>query len=151
MTGLALLQRGIATPLLVSEAGAGNFSALTRQNLPRPYSFPSLDQYKAGLRTAGEAISNGPPVPDGPIVIGLTGLVHRPECDARLIVRAGNVSQGAKAMLDALGVEWLKPEDLPAVGERGELSQAGSSMGAQSRRNEGVCLRGPARCVFRAR
>ena len=23
-------------------------------------------------------------------------------------------------MLDALGVEWLKPEDLPAINERGE-------------------------------
>lgn len=74
MTGLALLQRGIATPLLVRTA-CRSVDALTRQHLPRPYTFGTLEAFKAGLRATGEKIRSGPPVSDGPIVIGLTGCV----------------------------------------------------------------------------
>jgi hypothetical protein len=34
---------------------------------------------------------------------------------AHLIDRGGNVSTGAKEMLEALGVEWIQPGDLPQI------------------------------------
>lgn len=40
-------------------------------------------------------------------MIGLTG--------------AGNVSQGAKDMLDALGVQWVEPKDLATLAQNGEF------------------------------
>ncbi|WVQ82294.1 hypothetical protein IAT38_004422 [Cryptococcus sp. DSM 104549] len=89
LTGVALLKRGVASPLL---------------HLPRPYTFGSLAAFKDGLRKAGDAVRSGAAEggKQGPIVIGLTG--------------AGNVSQGAKEMLEALGVEWVAPEKLAVLG-----------------------------------
>ncbi|KAL7421814.1 hypothetical protein Q5752_003585 [Cryptotrichosporon argae] len=85
LTGLGLLKRGTAHPLL---------------HLPRPYTFDSLVDFKAALWAAGRAIANAPP-PDQPVAIGLTG--------------AGNVSTGAREMLDELGVTWVQPEELATV------------------------------------
>ncbi|KAI9639515.1 Saccharopine dehydrogenase-domain-containing protein [Dioszegia hungarica] len=98
MTGLALLRRGVSTPLL---------------GLPRPYTFPSTAAYKAALRRCGDEIRSTvlTPCGTGPIVIGLTG--------------AGNVSNGAKDMLDAMGVVWVTPEQLVDIhrGTKGMQTQ----------------------------
>ncbi|OCF43182.1 alpha-aminoadipic semialdehyde synthase [Kwoniella heveanensis CBS 569] len=89
MTGLALLKRGISSPLL---------------HLPRPYSSGTLDDFKASLRRCGQIVRSSPPSSmgkSGPIVIGLTG--------------RGNVSTGAEAMLNELGVQWVNSEDLASL------------------------------------
>nr|XP_019046253.1 alpha-aminoadipic semialdehyde synthase [Kwoniella bestiolae CBS 10118]OCF25183.1 alpha-aminoadipic semialdehyde synthase [Kwoniella bestiolae CBS 10118] len=89
MTGIALLKRGIASPLL---------------HLARPYAAGTLAEFKASLRKCGEIVRSSPASEtngQGPIVIGVTG--------------AGNVSTGAKEMLDELNVEWVKAEDLAGL------------------------------------
>ncbi|WRT66305.1 uncharacterized protein IL334_003260 [Kwoniella shivajii] len=89
MTGIALLKRGIASPLL---------------HLPRPYASGTLAEFKASLRKCGESVRSSPELEtkgQGPIVIGVTG--------------AGNVSTGSKDMLDELNVEWVKAEDLAGL------------------------------------
>ncbi|ORY32502.1 putative Saccharopine dehydrogenase [Naematelia encephala] len=90
LTGLALLKRGIATPLL---------------HLPRPYTFSTLNAFKSALRETGDAVKSQPAEEgsgaEGPIVIGYTG--------------AGRVSDGVKDMLQELGVEWVSAEDLPKL------------------------------------
>nr|XP_018263129.1 alpha-aminoadipic semialdehyde synthase [Kwoniella dejecticola CBS 10117]OBR85287.1 alpha-aminoadipic semialdehyde synthase [Kwoniella dejecticola CBS 10117] len=86
MTGVALLKRGIASPIL---------------HLPRPYASGSLAEFKASLKKCGEIVRQSPvsnTKGQGPIVIGITG--------------AGNVSNGAKDMLDDLNVEWVKTDEL---------------------------------------
>ena len=76
LTGLALLRKGVATPLLVRS----NHLLLRlrlladKQHLPRPYTFTSVEEYKAGLRKVGEAIRAAPVNSTRqPIVIGITG------------------------------------------------------------------------------
>ncbi|WVR06970.1 hypothetical protein IAU60_004007 [Kwoniella sp. DSM 27419] len=89
LTGLALLKRGVSTPLL---------------HLPRPYTAGSLAEFKAALRKCGDTIRALPDRAtggEGPTVIGLTG--------------AGNVSSGSKDMLEELRVEWVRAEDLPRL------------------------------------
>ncbi|WVF71526.1 hypothetical protein IAT40_006334 [Kwoniella sp. CBS 6097] len=89
MTGLALLKRGISSPLL---------------HLPRPYASGTLEEFKRSLRRCGEIVRSSPQDAmggSGPIVIGLTG--------------RGNVSTGAEAMLNELGVKWVDPEELPSL------------------------------------
>lgn len=45
-----------------------------KQHLPRPYTFTSVEEYKAGLRKVGEAIRASPNNDTRqPIVIGITG------------------------------------------------------------------------------
>ncbi|KAK8864339.1 hypothetical protein IAR55_001586 [Kwoniella newhampshirensis] len=83
LTGVALLKRGVASPLL---------------HLPRPYTFGSLAKFKVALRKTGDAIRSAAVAIREPIVIGLTG--------------AGNVSGGAKDMLDAMGVVWVTVDQL---------------------------------------
>ncbi|ODO08112.1 hypothetical protein I350_03696 [Cryptococcus amylolentus CBS 6273] len=91
LTGLALLKRGIATPLL---------------HLARPYTYGTLSTFKDALRKTGEQFrSNEPAAGLAPIVIGLTG--------------AGNVSSGARQILEELGVEWVNAEDLPGIKSKG--------------------------------
>ncbi|WVQ72546.1 hypothetical protein IAR50_002103 [Cryptococcus sp. DSM 104548] len=95
LTGLALLKRGIATPLL---------------HLARPYTYGTLAAFKDALRRTGEQIRcSESAVGLSPIVIGLTG--------------AGNVSTGARQILEELGVEWVSAEDLPGIKNTGELQQ----------------------------
>ncbi|GMK58401.1 hypothetical protein CspeluHIS016_0504330 [Cutaneotrichosporon spelunceum] len=94
LTGQALLRRGISHPLL---------------HLARPYTYTSLDEFKAALKRAGDATelaalrrANDPslsPDAEAPVVIGLTG--------------AGNVSTGARDMLDEAGVQWVDWTQLP--------------------------------------
>jgi hypothetical protein len=43
-----------------------------RQNLPRPYTFNSVEEYKAGLKRVGEALRTAPQI-GSPIIIGITG------------------------------------------------------------------------------
>ncbi|WWD17363.1 hypothetical protein CI109_101804 [Kwoniella shandongensis] len=86
LTGLALLKRGIASPLL---------------HLPRPYTFNSLADFKASLKKTGDALRSAAGTSSGPVVIGLTG--------------AGNVSSGARDILDVLGVEWTTADQLPTL------------------------------------
>ncbi|KAL1408626.1 hypothetical protein Q8F55_005439 [Vanrija albida] len=87
LLGLALLKRGIAHPFL---------------HLPRPYTFDSLADFKKALGAAGDQIRKGTGAgSQGPIVIGLTG--------------AGNVSTGAREMLEALGVQWVSHTELPTL------------------------------------
>jgi hypothetical protein len=43
-----------------------------RQNLPRPYTFNSVEEYKAGLKKVGEALKTAPQI-ESPIIIGITG------------------------------------------------------------------------------
>ncbi|WVQ67733.1 uncharacterized protein L199_005937 [Kwoniella botswanensis] len=89
MTGIALLKRGIASPLL---------------HLPRPYASGTLAEFKASLRKCGQIIRSSPVAEtkgQGPIVIGVTG--------------GGNVSTGAKEMLDELNVEWVRAEELAGL------------------------------------
>ena len=45
------------------------------QQLPRPYTFPSLDEYKAALRKCGDAFREGLMAgsSEGPVVFGITG------------------------------------------------------------------------------
>jgi len=43
-----------------------------RQNLPRPYTFNSVGEYKAGLKRVGEALKTAPQI-GSPIIIGITG------------------------------------------------------------------------------
>ncbi|WVQ99333.1 hypothetical protein IAU59_006466 [Kwoniella sp. CBS 9459] len=90
MTGLALLRRGISSPLL---------------HLPRPYTSGTLEDFKASLRRCGEIVRASPrdDLGDGPIVVGLTG--------------RGNVSTGAEAMLNELGVKWVDAEDLASISD----------------------------------
>nr|XP_019010907.1 alpha-aminoadipic semialdehyde synthase [Kwoniella pini CBS 10737]OCF49688.1 alpha-aminoadipic semialdehyde synthase [Kwoniella pini CBS 10737] len=86
MTGVALLKRGIGSPLL---------------HLPRPYASGTLVEFKAALRKCGENVRSSSGLSSqghGPVVIGITG--------------AGNVSTGAKDMLDELNVEWIKADEL---------------------------------------
>ncbi|WWC89390.1 uncharacterized protein L201_004313 [Kwoniella dendrophila CBS 6074] len=89
MTGVAMLKRGIASPLL---------------HLPRPYALGTLAEFKASLRKCGEIVRDSPisgAKGQEPIVIGVTG--------------AGNVSNGAKDMLEELNVEWVKAENLAGL------------------------------------
>lgn len=76
LTGLALLKRGIATPLLVSllVIPFSSEELLTPQHLARPYTFTSLDEYKDGLRKVGDIIRSSKSTGNvGPIVVGVTG------------------------------------------------------------------------------
>ena len=68
LTGLALLRKGTATPLLVSFLGGRS----NRQNLPRPYTFNSVEEYKAALKKVGEVIRTAG-YTGSPIIIGITG------------------------------------------------------------------------------
>jgi hypothetical protein len=43
-----------------------------RQNLSRPYTFNSMEEYKAGLKKVGEALKTAPQI-RSPIIIGITG------------------------------------------------------------------------------
>lgn len=63
--------------------------------------FGNLAAYKAGLQDISSLMPTSPSSPVGPLVIGLTG--------------AGNVATGAKEMLDAFGVQWVKPDQLPSL------------------------------------
>ncbi|KIR40645.1 alpha-aminoadipic semialdehyde synthase [Cryptococcus deuterogattii 99/473] len=91
LTGLALLRRGLATPLL---------------SLSRPYSFGSLAAFKEALKKAGEQVQSSADLKGHePIVIGVTG--------------AGHVSSGAKEMLNELGVVWVAPEELAELRQSG--------------------------------
>ena len=74
MTGLALLRRGVASPLLVSTTSRCKLYMEPKQ-LPRPYTFPSLDEYKAALRKCGDAFREGLMAgsSEGPVVFGITG------------------------------------------------------------------------------
>ncbi|WVO16236.1 hypothetical protein L204_103907 [Cryptococcus depauperatus] len=95
LTGLALLKRGISSPLL---------------HLARPYAFGTLAAFKEALRKTGDQIRSLPAVDgDEPIVIGLTG--------------AGNVSTGARDMLEELGVMWIEPNKLAEVRQHGASNQ----------------------------
>ncbi|BEI93733.1 uncharacterized protein CcaverHIS019_0601920 [Cutaneotrichosporon cavernicola] len=94
LTGQALLRRGMSHPLL---------------HLARPFTYTSLDEFKAALKRAGDATelaalrkASDPsltPDTEGPVVIGLTG--------------AGNVSTGSRDMLDEAGVQWVDWTQLP--------------------------------------
>jgi len=42
------------------------------QNLPRPYTFNSVEEYKAGLKKVGEKLRTAPQI-ESPIIIGITG------------------------------------------------------------------------------
>ncbi|ORX36707.1 Saccharopine dehydrogenase-domain-containing protein [Kockovaella imperatae] len=84
LTGLALLRKGIATSLL---------------NLSRPYTFNSLDDYRAAVREAAAAIAANPP-PE-PIVIGVTG--------------RGKVATGAMDILKELDPVWVESDRLSEI------------------------------------
>ena len=43
-----------------------------RQNLPRPYTFSSVEEYKAGLKKVGKALRTASQI-RSPIIIGITG------------------------------------------------------------------------------
>lgn len=133
LTGLALLKRGIATPLLVctSHTVADIESDLPGQHLPRPYTFTSLDAYKDGLRQVGDTIRAQQPGQTGaPLVIGVTGSVQiHSRCWPPLRINetdwrcsSGNVGSGAKDMLDAMGVEWVTPDQLPGLEGSAQVS-----------------------------
>ena len=88
--------------------------SLTPQHLARPYTFTSLEEYKDGLRKVGDIIRSSKANASAvPIVVGVTGydpsyLIDKP----LLTIRSGNVSNGARDMLDTMGVKWISPDQL---------------------------------------
>jgi len=48
------------------------FGRPNEQNLPRPYTFNSVEEYKAGLKKVGEKLRIAPQI-GSPIIIGITG------------------------------------------------------------------------------
>lgn len=85
--GSKLGARGVRTPLA---------------DLKQPMAYADLEAAKVALRRAGEAIAREG-VPDGlhPLTIGLLGY--------------GQVGQGVRVMLDALGVKWISPEEMATL------------------------------------
>ena len=64
-----------ATPQGDRYSFTGKSSLVSRpngQNLPRPYTFNSVEEYKAGLKKVGEALKTAPQI-GSPIIIGITG------------------------------------------------------------------------------
>lgn len=111
---LKLLAGGVASPLL---------------QLPRPYMFPSLDELRKSLKKVGEEIREN----------GMGG----EEVISLVLAGKGRVGEGARSVLDDIGVEWVSIEALRnIIDSSSKLRESSSTFSEAQTTDEWTCRRG---------